>query len=71
MLYYQAKCDCKQTSSLEDTAKNSFCFFYYISLRCDLDMEDSEPIFPHDTLPYKNTPPYQVWFKKKEEERNG
>ena len=28
---------------------------------CDLDIHDSEPIFPHDTLPHDNTPPYQVW----------
>ena len=36
-------------------------YFHYISPCCDLDTEDSEPIFQHNTLPYDNIPPYQVW----------
>ena len=35
--------------------------FYHISPCCDLDIEDSEPLFLHDTPPHNNTPPYQVW----------
>ena len=38
-------------------SKNS----YIIRPQCDLDIEDSEPIFPHDTLPHDNIPPHQVW----------
>ena len=38
--------------------------FYHISPHCDLDIEDSEPIFPHDASPRDNTPPHQVWFFK-------
>ena len=37
--------------------------FDYESLRCDLEIEDSEPLFLHDTPPHNNTPPYQVWLK--------
>ena len=40
MLYYQTTFACKQTSSLEDIVKIvKFC------PPCDLDIEDSEPIF--------------------------
>ena len=63
MLYYQTKFGCKQTSSLEDIVKQSY--FHHISSHYDLDIEDSEQIFLHDTLPHDNTPPYQVWLKKK------
>ena len=39
--------------------KNSHIF--HISPHCDLDIEDSVPIFPHDTSPHdNNTPPYKV-----------
>ena len=40
-------------------------YFDYINPCCDLDTEDSKPIFPHDTLPHDNTLPRQVWLKKK------
>ena len=36
----------------------------YVSPHCDLDTEDSEPIFLHDTSPHDNTPPYQAYKKK-------
>ena len=32
-----------------------------LNLRCDLDIEDSEPIFLHDTSPCDNTPQNQIW----------
>ena len=67
MLYYQTKFGCKQTSSLQDILKRSY--FDYISPRCDLDIEGSEPVFPHDTSPHDNTPPYQVWLKMVEQFR--
>ena len=63
MLYYEMKFGCKWTNSLEDIVK--IVKFGYISPR-DLDTEDSEPIFLHDTSPRDNTPPYQVWFTKKQ-----
>ena len=36
-------------------------YFDYVRPRCDLDIEDSEPIFPQDTLPHNSTPQYQIW----------
>ena len=46
MQYYKTEFGCKWNSSLE--------YFAYLSPRCDLDTEDSEPTFsnvtsPHDT----------------------
>ena len=60
MLYYDTKFGYKQTSSLEDTVK-IVILWIYISPRCDIDTEDSEPIFPQDTLPRDNTPSYKFW----------
>ena len=57
MLYYQTKFGCKRTSSLEDIVK----IVISLSPCCDLDIEVSEPTFPHDILPHDNTTPYQVW----------
>ena len=62
-VYYQTKFGCKQTSSLEEIAKKQ-SYFDYVSPRCDLDIEDNEPIFLHDTSPYDNTPTYRVRLKK-------
>ena len=42
---YQTKSGCKGTSSLE--ARVEIAIFYYKSLHCDLDTEDSEPLFLH------------------------
>ena len=57
-LYYQTKFGCKSTSSLEDKVKSSY--FDYVSPHCDLDNEESEPIFLQDTSPHNNTAQYQV-----------
>ena len=59
MLYCKTKSGCKWTSSIKKQSH-----FDYISPHCDLDVEDSEPIFLQDTSPDDNTPPYQVWLKK-------
>ena len=56
-----SKSGCKCTSSLEDTVK--IVIFDYKSPCCDLDIEDSEPIFLRDTSPHDYTPPYQFWLK--------
>ena len=47
MLYYQTKFGCKQTSSLKEI---EIVNFDYISPCCDLDIQDSDLIFLHDTL---------------------
>ena len=31
---------------------------------CDLDLEDSNPFFAHDTLAYDDVSPYWVWLQK-------
>ena len=54
MLYYQIKFGCKSTSSIEDTTE--IVIFDSISSCFDLDIEHSEPIFLHDTLPYDTIP---------------
>ena len=61
MLYYQTKSGSKLTSSLEDTVEQSY--FDYIRPHCDLDTEDSEPVFLHDIPTPDNTPPHQIWLK--------
>ena len=31
---------------------------------CDLDLEDSNPFFAHDSLAYNDVSPYWVWLQK-------
>ena len=38
--------------------------YLIMSLHCDLDLEDSKPIFSQDTLSHFDVPPYQVWLQK-------
>ena len=38
--------------------------FDYMSLQYDPELEDSKPIFVHDTLAHENAAPYQVWLQK-------
>ena len=58
MLHYQTKFNCKPTSSLEDIVK--IVIFWLNKLSCDLDIEDSEPIFSHDIASSDNTLPYTM-----------
>ena len=64
ILHYQTKFGCKQTSSLENIVE-----IYYISTCCDLDIEDNEPIFVHNTLPPNNASQYQGRLKMVEQFR--
>ena len=59
MLCYQTKFGCKPTRSLQDTTE--IIIFDYINPCCDLDIEQSEPFFLHDTLAYDAARPCQVW----------
>ena len=36
----------------------------YISPHCDPELEDSKPIFLHDTMTHVDASPYQVWLPK-------
>ena len=38
--------------------------FHSISPHCDLELEDSKPIFLHDTLAHDDASPYQIWLQK-------
>ena len=38
--------------------------FDYMNPHCDLDLEDSKPIFLHDTLAHDDASSYQVWLQK-------
>ena len=36
----------------------------YMSLHCDLELEDSKPVLLQDTLANDDASPYQVWLQK-------
>ena len=36
----------------------------YMSPHCNPELEDSKPIFLHDTLAQDDASPYQVWLQK-------
>ena len=38
--------------------------FDYVSAHCDFDLDDSEPIFLHDTLAHNVASQYQVLLQK-------
>ena len=62
-IYHQTKFDCKRVSSSDDVEQS---FSDYINPYCDLDLQDSKPIFLHVTPTHDDTPPYQVWLQKAE-----
>ena len=41
----------------------------YMSPHCDLELEDSKPIFLHDTLANDDASPYQVRLQKAQQQR--
>ena len=43
--------------------------FDQMSPHCDPELEDSKPIFLHDTLAHDVASPYQVWLKKVQQPR--
>ena len=61
MLYYQTKFGCERTSSLEDRVEIVLFWLYKPSLWPWI--EDSEPIFLHDTLAHNAALQYQVWYQ--------
>ena len=62
-MFYQTKFGCKWTSRLGDIVQIVSFIHFYISPHCDLDIEDSDSIFLHDTPPHDNTPLYPVSLK--------
>ena len=52
IMYRQIKIDCKKLSSSVDMVES--VIFDYMSLQCDIDLEDSKPIFLHNTLAHED-----------------
>ena len=62
MMYHPINFGCKKISSSVDMVETVISA--YMSPHCDLELEDSKPIFSHDTLAHDDASPYQVWLQK-------
>ena len=63
IIYQLIKFGCKKISSSADMVETVISD--QMSLHCDPELEDSKPIFLHDTLtPVAVASPYQVWIQK-------
>ena len=62
MMYHPIKFVCRKISSSLDMVET--VIFDYMSLNCDLELEDSKQIFSHDTLAYDDTSPHKIWSQK-------
>ena len=58
MMYHPFKFDCKKTSSSAGIVET--VIFDQMSPHCDPELEESKPIFLHDTLAHGVASPYQV-----------
>ena len=62
MIYHPIKFGCKEISSSADMVETVIT--HEMSPHCDTELEDSKPIFLHDTLANDVASPYQVWLQK-------
>ena len=62
MMYHPIKFGCKKISSEADMVETVISD--QMSPQCDPELEDSKPIFSHDTLAHHVALPYQVWLQK-------
>ena len=62
MTYHPIKFGRKKISSSVDMVEK--VVFDYMSPHCDPELEDSKPIFLHDTLAHDDASPYQVWLQR-------
>ena len=62
MMCHPTKYGCQKIGSSADMVET--VMFDWMSLHCDPDLEDSKPIFLHDTLAHDVASPYQVWLQK-------
>ena len=62
MIYQQIKFGCKKISSSADMVET--VIFDQMSPSCDPELEDSKPVFLHDTLAHNAASSYQVWLQK-------
>ena len=58
MMYHAIKSGCKRTSNSVDMVETVISD--YTSPHCDLELENSKPIFLHDTLAHGEISPYHV-----------
>ena len=61
-MYHPIKFGCKEISSSADVVKT--VIFDQMSPVCDHELEDSKPVFLHDTLAHDVASPYQFWLQK-------
>ena len=61
-MYYPIKCGCKKISSSVDMVET--VILDYMRHHYDPKLEDSKPIFLHNTLAHDDTSPYQVFLRK-------
>ena len=61
MMYLPIKFGCQKISSSADMVETVISD--KMSPRCDPELEDSKPIFLHDTLVHDDASPYQVWLQ--------
>ena len=59
---FQLKFECKKNSSYVNMVET--VIFAHMSPQCDLNLEDSKPVFLHDTLAHDDASPYKVWSQK-------
>ena len=61
-MYYPIKFGCKKTSSSADMVETAI--FDQVSPHCDPELENSKPVFLHDTLAHDDASLYQIWLQK-------
>ena len=62
MMYHPIKFGCKEITSSANMVET--VTFHQISPHSDPELQDSKPIFLHDTLAHDVASPYQVWLQK-------
>ena len=64
MMYQPITFSCKKISSSVDMIETVILDYMSPHYDPELELEDSKPIFLHDTLAHDNVSPYQVWLQK-------
>ena len=62
MMYHPIKCGCEKISSSADVVET--VILDYMTPHYYPELEDSKPIFLHDTLAHDDASPYQIWLQK-------
>ena len=62
MMYHPIKFGYKKINSSADIVET--VMYDQMSPHCDPELEDSKPVFLHDTLAHDVVSPYQAWLQK-------